>query len=331
MMPPESYSLPNDSVEARRIKRLQSKMAPLLPYMDNSDVTDILLNDDGRIWIDGVSKGMQLTDTRFTPHEAELLIRDIASHVGAEIHDTHPWIDAKLPLWNARFHGSLPPIYPAPIFAIRKPAKRVFTLEDYVARGMMTPVQADLLTRAVHDKKNILVGGSTGAGKTTLCNALLHVMSTLSDRIFIVEDTPELHCEAPNKVQALVSPPHFTFRHAVMSALRLRPDRIVVGEVRDGAALDLLKAWNTGHPGGLATIHANDPQAMLNRMVQLIEEVVVKASPMMVAESIQVCVHITRDPHHPARRRISGICEVRGWKADEWLLTPIGNEPGVVS
>jgi type IV secretion system protein VirB11 len=145
-------------------------------------------------------------------------------------------------------------------------------------------------------------------------------MSTFSDRLMLIEDTPELHCTAPNKIQALVAPPAFTFRHAVMSALRLRPDRIIVGEVRDGAALDLLKAWNTGHPGGLATIHANDPKAMLSRMVQLIEEVALTASPVMVAEAVNLCVHITRDPHHPAKRRLSGLCEVLGWDGHDWML-----------
>jgi type IV secretion system protein VirB11 len=180
----------------------------------------------------------------------------------------------------------------------------------------------------VHAKENILIGGGTGSGKTTFANALLRVVAEdTADRVLIIEDTPELQCAAPNKVQVLVQPGVHTWRDAVMGAMRFRPDRIIVGEVRDGSALELLKAWNTGHPGGLATIHANDTRAMLDRLCQLIEEVVHPAPRALVAQTVGVCVHISRDPSATAGRRLSGLDRVCGLGPDgsfrlETLTTP---------
>jgi type IV secretion system protein VirB11 len=178
---------------------------------------------------------------------------------------------------------------------------------------------------AVERHDNILIGGGTGSGKTTFANALLKVIAEASsDRVHIIEDTPELQCAAPNKVQVLVQPKVHTWRDAIMAAMRLRPDRILVGEVRDGSALELLKAWNTGHPGGLATIHANDTAGMLDRLCQLIEEVVYPAPRPLVAQTIQVCAHIARDRSGPAGRRLSGLDRVCGVGPDgRWKLEPI--------
>src|SRR5262249_45626340 len=141
---------------------------------------------------------------------------------------------------------------------LRKPPGIVFTLQDYVRDGIVSEAQANALTAAIRQRDNILVGGGTGTGKTTLANALLQTIArATSDRLYIIEDTCELQCAAPNKVRVLVQPPRHTWRDAVMAGMRYRPDRIIVGEVRDGSAIELLKSWNTGHPGGLATIHAD--------------------------------------------------------------------------
>jgi type IV secretion system protein VirB11 len=235
-------------------------------------------------------------------------------------------LSAKLPPpWSARLQASIPPIVDAPVFALRKPARVVFSLDDYVQRQILSPGQRDALVSAVHAHDNILIGGGTGSGKTTFANALLKVIAEeTTDRVHIVEDTPELQCAAPNKVQVLVQPNVHTWRDAVMAAMRFRPDRILVGEVRDGSALELLKAWNTGHPGGIATIHANDTRAMLDRICQLIEEVVFPAPRALVAQTIQVCAHIRRDKTHPAGRRLSGLDRVRAIRPDgSWHLERI--------
>jgi type IV secretion system protein VirB11 len=219
----------------------------------------------------------------------------------------------------------VPPIVDAPTFALRKPPTRVFSLEDYLRAQIVTESQRDALVDSVRAHDNVLVGGGTGSGKTTLANALLKVISEFgTDRIYLIEDTPELQCEAPNKVQILVQPKVHTWRDAVMAALRYRPDRIVVGEVRDGSALDLIKAWNTGHPGGLATVHANDTRTMLDRFCQLIEEMIFPAPRALVAQTIDLCVHIRRDRTHPAGRRVSGIDRVVGLAdGGQWQLEPV--------
>jgi type IV secretion system protein TrbB len=178
---------------------------------------------------------------------------------------------------------------------------------------------------AIASHANILIGGGTGSGKTTFANALLKVIAERTeDRVHIIEDTPELQCEVRNKLQVLVQPPVYTWQRAVMDAMRYRPDPIVVGEVRDGSALELLKAWNTGHPGGMATIHANDTSAMLDRICQLIEEVVYPAPRLLVAQTVNVCVHIRRDKRHSAGRSLSGIDRVVGTDASGgWMLEPL--------
>lgn len=173
------------------------------------------------------------------------------------------------------------------------------------------------LRAAVAHRENVPIGGGTGRGKTTLANALLAQISESGDRLYIVEDNPELQCKAPNKVQVLVQPPVYTWQRAIVDAMRSRPDRIVVGEVRDGSALKMLKGMEHGHPGGIATCHANDTAGMLDRLCQLVEEVVPVAPRLLIAQAVHVCVHIRRDPSHPAGRSLSGID-----REGRWRLTP---------
>ena len=270
-----------------------------------------MLNADGAVWVDRLGEGMVRTPVLMAAGDAERMLRLVASEVLVELNPQNPSLSAKLPPpWGARLQGAIPPIVDAPVFALRKPASLVFSLDDYVASGILLPRQRDALAAAVRARDNILIGGGTGSGKTTFANALLRVVAETSDRVHIIEDTPELQCAAANKLQVMVQPGVHSWRDAIMAAMRFRPDRILVGEVRDGSALELLKAWNTGHPGGVATIHANDTRAMLDRLCQLIEEVVFPAPRALVAQTIQVCVHIQRDKTHPAGRRVSGLDRV---------------------
>jgi type IV secretion system protein VirB11 len=288
-------------------------------------VVEVLLNADGVVWADRVGSGLERSEVTMNAAQSDRMLRLIASEIGVELNSAHPSLSAKLPApWGARLQASIPPIVDAPTFALRKPPPVVFSLADYVREGIVTEAQAAVVTAAVAGRENILVGGGTGSGKTTFANALLKIVSETSDRLYIIEDTPELRCEAPNKVQVLVHPKVHTWRDAVMAAMRYRPDRIVVGEVRDGSALELLKAWNTGHPGGVATIHANDPSAMLDRFCQLVEEIVYPAPRALVAQTIGVCVHLVRDRTSKAGRRVSGIARVRGVDAaGHWQLEPV--------
>ena len=293
-------------------------------------VVEVMLNADGAVWVEKVGAGMLRTGVRMAPADAERMLRLIASEMSVELTASSPSLSGKLPPpWGARVQASIPPIVDAPTFALRKPARVVFSLGDYEDKGILSAAHKSALIRAIHTSQNILIGGGTGSGKTTFANALLKAIAEdTEDRVLIIEDTPELQCEAPNKIQILIQPKTHTWRDAVQAAMRYRPDRILVGEVRDGSALELLKAWNTGHPGGLATIHANDTRAMLDRLCQLIEEIVFPAPRSLVAQTVHLCVHIRRDKSHPAGRSISGIDRVLGVASDgTWALEPVDPSP----
>ena len=265
-----------NQAEARRLEALRLAMTPIVCFLDDPEVIEIALNADGTIWVERIGQAMLDTGVRMSNADAFRMLQLVANTMGTEITAAKPSLAALIPGWETRLQAMVPPVVAGPVFIIRKPPTKVFTLDDYVRRGIVSAGQADLIRQAVRDRSNILVGGSTGSGKTTLTNAILHEISIATrDRLYIVEDMRELQCSAPNKLQLWVQEPLYGWERAIMDALRSRPDRIVVGEVRRGAAaLELVKAWNTGHPGGLATVHANTTRAMLDRICQLMEEVI---------------------------------------------------------
>lgn len=295
-------------------------LEPIMDYLEDSSVIEIMVNADGKVWIDKFREGMSFSKVVMLPDEVERIVRLLAAAMNTEINERNPSLSAKLPGWGARVQASVPPIVAAPVFSFRKPAKIVYPIQDYVESNILSMEEADFLKKAVIEKKNILVGGGTGSGKTTFVNALLQEVARTNERVYIVEDNPELQCDAENKVEIFVHPSIYTHQKAIMDALRFRPDRIIVGEVRDGAALDMLKAWNTGHPGGIATIHANCTASMLDRLCQLCEEVMPQAPRYLIVEAIDVCVHLKRDTEHPSGRSVTGIVEVSGESDGKWIL-----------
>jgi P-type conjugative transfer ATPase TrbB len=226
-----------------------------------------------------------------------------------------------------RFEGLLPPVSVSPCFSIRKPARKIYGLEDYVRDRIMTEAQAGALRQAVTEHRNILVAGGTSSGKTTLANALLAEIARLDERVILIEDTRELQCSAPDCVALRTKAGVVSLADLVRSTLRLRPDRIIVGEVRGAEALDMLKAWNTGHPGGIATVHANSAESALYRLEQLIQEVVTTVPRRLIAEAINTIVFIGG---RGVARRIETISKLDGLDADgnyrlshiyhQWLL-----------
>lgn len=312
--------------ESRRLEALRLAMAPIIAFLEDDRVIEIALNADGAIWVERIGERMSRSDARMSNADALRMLLLVAHTMGTEISSAKPSLAALIPGWETRLQAMIPPVVSAPIFTIRKPPKQVFTLENYVERGIVSAAQGDVIRRAVADRANILVGGSTGSGKTTLTNAILHeIAKQTDDRLYIVEDMRELQCSAPNKLQIFVQEPVYGWQRAIMDALRSRPDRIIVGEVRGGAAaLELVKAWNTGHPGGLATIHANNTRAMLDRICQLLEEVIPNPPRLFLAETVNVCIHIALDRAHPAGRRLSGLDRVRGLHPDgRWDLEAV--------
>jgi P-type conjugative transfer ATPase TrbB len=315
-----------NQAETRRLEALRLAMAPIIPFLDHPDVIEVALNADGVVWAERISEPMAATDARMSTADAFRMLQLVANAMNTEITAARPSLAALIPGWETRLQAMIPPVVSAPVFTIRKPPRKVFTLDNYVERQIVSSGQADLIRRAVRDRSNILVGGSTGSGKTTLTNAILNEIATATqDRLYIVEDMRELQCSAPNKLQVFVQEPVYGWQRAIMDALRSRPDRIVVGEVRGGAAaLELVKAWNTGHPGGLATVHANNTRAMLDRVCQLMEEVIPSPPRLFVAQTINVCIHLTLDRKHPAGRRLTGVDRVCGLTRDgQWHLEPV--------
>lgn len=309
--------------DQRRLQMLETALRPITVYLDDKDIIEIMLNPDGTLWIERAGEPRKSVDTTLTPQEADRAIRLMASAMGETIDYQNPSLAATLPRWQCRVQAMLPPIVLGPTFSIRKPAARVFTLAEYVESRILSERQAALITEAVLARQTIVVSGGAGSGKTTLANALLHVVAQTGDRVYLVEDNRELQCHTRCKVDVFTTST-YSMRRAIFDALRMAPDRIIIGEVRDGAALDMLKAWNTGHPGGITTVHANDPQQTLNRLCQLIEENNMVAPRNFVADAIDLCIHLSRDATHPAGRRLSGIVKVNGLTASgEWDLVDI--------
>src|SRR6516164_2820232 len=294
-------------------------------FLEDPAIVEVMLNPDGRLWIDRLSGGLSETTERLSASDGERIVRLVAHHVGAEVHANSPRVSAELPETGERFEGLLPPVVAAPAFAIRKPAVAVFTLDDYVAAGILTSEHAGVLRSAVAARMNILVAGGTSTGKTTLTNALLAEVAKTSDRVVLIEDTRELQCKVKNLVALRTKDGVVSLSDLVRSSLRLRPDRIPVGEVRGAEALDLLKAWGTGHPGGIGTIHAGSALGAVRRLEQLIQEAVVTVPRALIAETIDVVAVLSG---RGRERRLTELTRVIGLgPGGDYVLSPAGDQP----
>lgn len=304
----------NQEAISRGARMLRTALGPNIAlWLEDPAVVEVMLNPDGRLWIDRLACGLVDTGERLSPSDGERIVRLVAHHVGAEVHQGSPRVSAELPETGERFEGLLPPVVTAPAFAIRKPAVAVFTLEDYVAAEIMRAGQAATLRAAVADRCNILVAGGTSTGKTTLTNALLAEVAKTADRVVLIEDTRELQCKAQNLVALRTKDGVASLSDLVRSSLRLRPDRIPIGEVRGAEALDLLKAWGTGHPGGVGTIHAGSALGALRRLEQLIQEAVVTVPRALIAETIQLIAVLAG---RGSDRRLAELARVEGLGPD---------------
>lgn len=305
----------------RGVRMLRTALGPVIcRLLDDPAVVEVMLNPDGRLWVDRLSEGLANTGERLSPGDGERIIRLVAHHIGAEVHAGAPRISAELPGTAERFEGLLPPVVAAPTFAIRKPAVAAFTLDDYVAAGVMSAAQAEAMREGVASRANILVAGGTSTGKTTLTNALLAEVARTSERVILIEDTRELQCAAPNLVALRTKDGVASLSDLVRSSLRLRPDRIPIGEVRGAEALDLLKAWGTGHPGGIGTIHAGSAMGTLRRLEQLIQEAVVTVPRALIAETIDLIAVLSG---RGTARRLTELARVDGLGPDgDYRISP---------
>lgn len=309
----------------RSVRMLRTAMGPAIAgALEDPDVIEVMLNPDGELWVDRLSSGRAPLGVSLTPADGERIIRLVAAHVQAEVHAGRPLLSAELPETGERFEGALPPVARAPAFALRKRAVGVIKLDAYVESGILSPEQIAYLRDAVHGRKNIVIAGGTSTGKRTLANALLDEIAGTGDRVIVLEDTVELQCAAVDHVPLRTRPGVVSMSELVRSTLRLRPDRIVVGEVRGAEALDLLKAWGTGHPGGIATIHAGSAHGALTRLEQLILEVAVTPPRALIAEAVDVIVFIAG---RGTARRVRQIAAVVGFDTDGYILDPLLSDP----
>lgn len=310
-------------------QRLYAKLcrelgASTFAALGDPDVTEVMCNPDGSLWVESHAAGMREIGECLRETQVESLIGTVAALLGTVVHDRAPIIEGELPINGYRFEGILPPVSTAPTFVIRKRATQIYSLTDYVKARILTTAQQKVLLEAVRDRQNIVIAGGTASGKTTLANALVREIVALGDpteRIVILEDTRELQCEARNAVQ-LHTGDVADLTRLVRVTMRLRPDRIIVGEVRGGEALALLKAWNTGHPGGITTVHANSAGAALLRLDSLILESGVPPQPRLVAETVDLVAFIVRTPEG---RRVRELARVNAYDVahGSYVLEPV--------
>lgn len=255
----------------RNIEMIKKTLGHIfLERLEDPNVIEIMCNSDGSLWIDELGKGMSKIGYINT-YNVRAAINIIASMLKITATRETPIIEGEFPLDNSRFAAQLPPVVANPTFALRKKASLVFSLENYVEKAIMTEHQKEIIKEAIREHKNIIIVGGTSSGKTTLTNACIDYMSSIAgeERIIIIEDTGEIQCNAKNSILYHTSV-HTSITDLLKTTLRMRPDRIIIGEVRDHTALDMLDAWSTGHPGGISTLHANNALQALDRIEGLV-------------------------------------------------------------
>ena len=307
--------------DSRRSAMLRTAFCPVVrEALEQDDTIEIMANPDGSVWIERFGTGLVRSEHRLEPNDRERVIRLVASGAGETVSHTSPIVSAELPGSGERFEGLLPPVSLAPCFSIRRPARVVSSLDTYVGRDALSPSLALALRAAIEACENIVIAGGTSSGKTTFANALLAEPSLAGDRIVILEDTCELDCSAPNSVRLRTHEGIVSLQRLVRSTLRLRPDRIIVGEVRGPEALDLLKAWNTGHPGGITTLHANSAQGALRRLEQLTLEATRQVPFNLIVEAVNIVVFMSRKD---GVRRIDDAIRITGFDGEGYVTQPL--------
>ncbi|ULJ74514.1 P-type conjugative transfer ATPase TrbB [Rhizobium gallicum] len=302
----------------RLVRKLQEALGgQLCIALDDTNVVEIMLNPDGRLFIERLGHGVAPAG-EMSPAAAEMVIGTVAHALQSQVDAEQPIISGELPIGGHRFEGLLPPVVAKPAFTIRRRASRLIPLEDYVRSGVMTGYQASTIRTAISSRLNIVISGGTGSGKTTLANAVIDeiVKSAPEDRLVILEDTAEIQCAAENAV-LLHTSDAIDMARLLKSTMRLRPDRIVVGEVRDGAALTLLKAWNTGHPGGVATIHSNTAMSALRRLEQLTAEASQQPMHQVIGEAVDLIISIERTARG---RRVRDVIHVERFAGGQYEI-----------
>lgn len=310
-------------IDSRIYEAIKQALGPeILQLLEDDNVIEILRNANGVLCVERLGSDIEEVMSSLNDRKVESLIRLLASHTNDICNDKNPSLAIKLPYWHARFQALLPPVVSAPSFSIRKHARHVFTLEHYLKSGTLNHEQYEVVIQAVARRENIIISGGCGSGKTTIANALLNEMDKSGHRIITVEDTPELRLVSALGLQIYTKTAiGYGSQQALKDILRMRPDRIVLGELRDGACLDLIKAWNTGHSGGITTIHANSAELAIKRVESLVAEVSVNVPRELIAQTVNLIIHVTREG---SKRVVSEITRMCGFKDQGYIFKTVG-------
>jgi pilus assembly protein CpaF len=298
-------------------------LGPLEELLSDDSVTEILVNGPSQVWVEREGK-LTLTDRRFSSDQAVLgVIERIVAPIGRRVDESSPMVDARLKD-GSRVNAIVPPLsLRGPCLTIRKFTREPMQIDDLVAKGTLTAEIATFLETCVKARKNMVISGGTGSGKTTTLNVLSSFIPE-GERIITIEDAAELKLEQPHVVSLESRPPNvegkgaIAIRDLVRNALRMRPDRIVVGECRGGEALDMLQAMNTGHDGSLTTVHANGPRDALSRLETMVlmsgMELPLRAIRDQIASAVDIVVQQIRFPD--GSRKVTHVSEITGIEGD---------------
>lgn len=306
-----------NSFTERDLENLRFNCGELInSALDDPEVIEIMLNPDGNLWVERYGQDQELIGT--VPRDQAILILSlVASALNTVVSYQTPIVEGEFPLDGSRFEGAYPPVVaPGPSFSLRKKASKIFTLDEYIENKIITPKCKDIIEQAVIERKNIVVVGGTSSGKTTFVNAIIDGIARLTPehRLLILEDTAELQSKSRNVVFFRTSsvPGHeVTMSDLAKVCMRYAPTRILVGEVRDAAALAFLKLWNTGHPGGIGTFHADSADEALDRLQELIEEAGFGAKQSLIGRAVDLIVYMEKTKSN--KRQLSRIVQVNGF------------------
>lgn len=283
--------------------------------LDRLDWTDIMVNEDGKVWVD--TGAMREVPCRVSDEGLVSAAWTLASYTNKQINEDHPSMCAVIPLMGLRVIFQVPPVVAHPTAVFRRPSAKVFSMEEMVGFGTVTPSQAEVLGQAVRTKQNVVMAGGTGSGKTTMLNTLLQFIDP-EERPYIIEDIAEIVCTSPNKGHVLVNDRSYTYEAAVRDSLRCRPDRIIIGECLEGQqTLQMLKSWNTGHPGGLCTIHATGARNALRRLDELCMEVTATSQERVIHDTVDIVAYMERD--RTGRRVVKELLDLRKERKKEGI------------
>jgi type IV secretion system protein TrbB len=329
------------------LRHLEKDMADILAVMQDPDTVEIILNPyrredggyEGHILVEKHGSGLQElvyqgNIVKMSATKAETIMSVLASITGKFIHNKSPRLECQIPKYGHRFTGVIPPASFFPAFCIRRHSPKIYTLDDFVAQGIMTDTSMETIVSWVRRKFNILIAGGTGSGKTTLANAILHEISRIfpDTRILIIEDVPELQFNTSRSISLTIGE-FFSMYDALRTTLRFRPDRIVMGEVRGAEAYTLLKAWNTGHPGGVATIHANGVNEALYRFESCVrdhldakvnrQEIGFTINGIISIQNITVKEDVMGEFTNVVRRKVTGLRQIIQYDPDKDIYQDI--------